>query len=163
MQSLTPQQIRASFVNASRREAAQAPLPPHLDDLAWEDHDVLSWVDPKSPRRAYGVVPTGERVVGLLLRTTNPSAQRPAICTWCEDVKETEDVVLYVAKRAGAAGRNGDTVGTLLHADLSCSRHARRRPGRSEGAGDPEAFIARRVAGLRDRSARFAERVLRAD
>ncbi|MFD1827012.1 MULTISPECIES: FBP domain-containing protein [Mumia] len=159
MHPLTGHQIRASFVNASRREATQAPLPPQLDVVAWDDHDVLGWVDPKNPRRAYVVVPTDGGAVGLILRTTNPSVQRAAICTWCEDVKETDDVVLYVAKRAGAAGRNGDTVGTLIHADLSCSRHARRRPAPSEGAGDPKAFIARRVAGLRERSARFAERV----
>ncbi|WP_370615593.1 FBP domain-containing protein [Mumia sp. Pv 4-285] len=159
MHPLTESQIRASFVNASRRETTQAPLPPNIADLSWDEHDFLGWTDPKAPRRAYAVIPTHDGVVGLLLRTTQPTSQRPAICTWCEDVKETDDVVLYVAKRAGSSGRNGNTVGMLIHADLSCSAKARRRPAPSERAGDPDAFIARRVAGLRERTARFAERV----
>ncbi|TNC42466.1 FBP domain-containing protein [Mumia zhuanghuii] len=159
MQPVTESEIRASFVNASRREATQAPAPPGLDEIDWDARDFLGWVDPQAPRRAYAVVPTTEGPVGLLLRTTQTTGQRPAICTWCEDVKATEDVVLYVAKRAGSAGRNGNTVGTLVHADLACSAHARRRPTRAEGAGDPEAFVARRIAGLRERTVRFAERV----
>ncbi|MGH1565385.1 FBP domain-containing protein [Mumia sp. DW29H23] len=162
MHALTESQIRASFVNASRREASQAPLPPRFPDLGWDELDLLGWVDPKAPRRAYAVVPTADGAVGLLLRTTQPTSQRPAVCTWCEDVEATEDVVLYVAKRAGASGRNGNTVGALVHADLSCSAHARRRPTRAEGALDPVAFVERRVAGLRERTARFAERVITA-
>ena len=159
MQSLTERDLRASFVNASRREATQAPVPSDLDQLEWDDLDVLGWTDPKAPQRAYVVVPTASGPVGLLLRTESRGSTRPALCDWCQDPQATDGVVLYVARRAGAAGRQGNTIGAMMHADLGCSRHARRRPTPEEAGLDPEAFVAGRIDGLRARAARFAERV----
>ena len=159
MLPLTDQQIRSSFVNASRREVAQAPVPPDLDHRVWEDLEVLGWTDPKAPQRAYVVVPTDDGLVGLLLRTQSSGSSRAAICDWCQDSEALDDVVLYVARRAGAAGRQGNTIGTMLHADLSCSRHVRRKPTPQEAPFDPEGFVRDRIAGLSLRAARFSERV----
>jgi hypothetical protein len=159
MHTLTEREIRASFVNASRREAAQAPLPPHLSDLPWDDLDVLGWTDPKAPQRGYAVVSTDAGPVGLLLRTQSRGAPRPAVCDWCQDPEATDDVVLYVARRSGAAGRQGDSIGAMVHADLGCSARARRPPTRRETGRDPDGFVAGRVAGLRERAGRFAARV----
>ncbi|GIG28301.1 FBP domain-containing protein [Cellulomonas marina] len=171
MHALTEQQVRACFVNASRREAASATLP-DLTAQRWDALDLLGWRDRKAPLLAYVVVPVDDEPVGVLLRAADPGtgrARRRGVCAWCADVVATEDVSLYVARRAGAPGRRGDTVGTLVCTDLACSRHVRRTPLLSEvgTASGPElpaartAVVARRTAGLRERSARFVEEVRR--
>ncbi len=169
MHPLTEKQIRASFVNASRREAAQAALPV-LSDLDWDRLDYLGWRDRKAPLLAYAVVPGTAPDGGptsVLLRASDPVGRlrRSGVCAWCEDVVHTEDVSLYVARRAGASGRRGNTVGTLLCTGFACSRNVRRRPTLAEtGRDDDElrvAIVERRIDGLRERSARFVAEVLR--
>ena len=165
MEPLSEKQIRSSFVNASRREAADATLP-RLDELDWDRLDYLGWRDRRAPLAAYAIVPVDGEPVGLLLRSSDRGdKRRRAVCAWCEDVVETADVTLYVARRSGAAGRRGDTVGTLICTEFTCSRNVRRKPTRIEAGSDLESvreeLVARRVAGLRERSARFAAEVLR--
>jgi hypothetical protein len=166
MLPLTENQIRSSFVNASRREVAQATLPP-LDTLDWASLEYLGWRDRKAPLSAYVVAEVDGDPVGVLLRSTEKSAgraRRKAVCQWCTDVLETDDVTLWVARRAGAAGRKGDTIGTLICTQFACSQNVRRRPTRAEIGDDAEgradAVIARRVAELRERSAQFVRAVL---
>jgi len=163
---LTEQQIRASLVNATRREVTQATLP-DLDALDWDRLDYLGWRDRKAPLSAYVVLELGGEPVGVLLRAAERTAsgrRRSGVCAWCEDVVVTADVTLYVARRAGAPGRKGDTVGTLLCTDLGCSRNVRRVPTRAEAGTDEEVraqVVQRRIAGLRERSGRFVAEVLR--
>lgn len=166
MLPLTENQIRSAFVNASRREAAQATLPP-LDTLDWSSLEYLGWRDRKAPLSAYVVAEIDGEPVGVLLRSTENApgrVRRKAVCQWCTDVVETADVTLYVARRAGAAGRKGDTIGTLICTQFACSRNVRRRPTQAEigddAEGRAEAVIARRIAALRERSAQFARGVL---
>ncbi|GAA2483286.1 FBP domain-containing protein [Terrabacter carboxydivorans] len=161
MKPLTENEIRASFVNASRREAKQASLPPDLERLGdrWEQLDLLGWVDRNNPQRAYAVVPVDDEPVGFLLRTSERTRRSSTMCAWCEDVFATNEVSLFVAKRAGAAGREGNSLGTLVHADFSCSAHVRRLPNGMEGGLDPFALVERRVEELRERSSAFARRL----
>ena len=160
MKPLTDNEIRASFVNASRREAKQASLPADLDlGARWESLDYLGWVDRSNPQRAYAVVPVDDEPVGVLLRTAERTRKASAMCAWCEDVFATSEVALFVARRAGAAGREGNSLGTLVHADFSCSVHVRRLPNGMEGGLDPLALVARRVEELRARSSAFARRL----
>ncbi len=162
MDPLTEKQIRTSFVNCSRREAAQLTLPVDLADLRWDRLDVLGWIDRKAPLRSYAVVPVDDEIVGVALRSPERAAtRRRAVCAWCEDVYATGDVSLYVAPRAGAAGRKGDTVGTLICTTFECSRNVRRTPTIIEAGQDPAALVQRRIEGLRERSARFVREVLR--
>jgi hypothetical protein len=162
---LTDQQIRSSFVNASRREVNQAILP-ELASLPWGRLDDLGWRDRKRPLVAYVVLELAGTPTGVVLRGTGPSEgpRRKAVCAWCEDVVVSDDVSLYVARRAGARGRQGDTVGTLICTEFTCSGNVRRPPTRSEvGSDDPadrEALTQRRIAGLQERSARFVSRLL---
>jgi hypothetical protein len=157
---LTDNEIRASFVNASRREAKQANLPADLDlGLRWETLDYLGWVDRSNPQRAYAVVPVDDEPVGLLLRASERTRKASTMCAWCEDVFATSDVTLFVARRAGAAGREGNSLGTLVHADFSCSTHVRRLPNGMEGGLDPLALVERRIEELRARSSAFARRL----
>ena len=55
MHPLTEKQIRSSFVNASKREAADATLP-DLDAVDWDRIDYLGWTDRRAPLAAYVVV-----------------------------------------------------------------------------------------------------------
>ncbi len=163
MHPLTEKQIRDSFVNASRREATQATLP-DLDALEWDRLDYLGWRDRKAPLAAYVVLEVDGQPTGVLLRSGDRSRQRRrAVCAWCEDVVVTDDVTLYVARRGGASGRRGNTIGTLICTDFLCSANVRRPPTRTEAGSDESAralMVARRVEGLRERSTRFVEEIL---
>ncbi|MFS0704620.1 FBP domain-containing protein [Cellulomonas sp. 179-A 9B4 NHS] len=164
MHPLTEKQIRDSFVNASRREATQATLP-DLDALDWDRLDYLGWRDRKAPLAAYVVLEVDGEPTGVLLRSGDRTRhRRRAVCAWCEDVVVTDDVTLYVARRGGASGRRGNTIGTLICTDFLCSANVRRPPTRTEAGSDVEAvraeMVARRIAGLRERSARFVGEVL---
>ncbi|AKU18590.1 FBP domain-containing protein [Luteipulveratus mongoliensis] len=165
MNPLNENEIRKSFVNASRREASQATLP-DLSSLDWDALDYLGWCDEKRPL-SYAVVEIEGVPTGILLRTTVPAkgARRArAMCTWCEDVVETGNVSMYVARRAGASGRRGNTIGTLICTEFGCSRNVRRKPTVSEVGSDDDAdrtaYTDRRIAGLRERSVRFIASVL---
>ncbi|MFJ3384815.1 MULTISPECIES: FBP domain-containing protein [unclassified Curtobacterium] len=152
--------IRASFVNASRKETSDITLPADLDTLSWDDLDYLGWRDPKIGRRAYVVVPTLEGdLVGILFRQAEASPRSRAQCSWCQDVKLPNDVVFYSAKRSGKAGRNGNTVGTLVCQDFECSRNVRKTPPLAYEGFDVEAARLRRIEDLQLRAAGFAAEV----
>ena len=164
MNPLTEKQIRTSFVNASKREAAQATLP-DLDALDWAQLDYLGWYDRKAPLSSYVVLELDGTPTGVLLRSSDAKtgrARSKGVCAWCEDVVVTDDVSLYVARRGGAPGRNGNTIGTLICTDFGCSRNVRRTPTFTEAGNDPlarELIIDRRTTGLRERAARFVAEV----
>ncbi|MFE7404986.1 FBP domain-containing protein [Isoptericola sp. NPDC057559] len=165
MNPLTEKQLRDSLVNATRSER-QRLLPPDLAEVRWDRLEYLGWRDRKQPLAAYVVTWVDDTPVGVLLRSNDGTGRRrAAMCAWCEDVVATNDVQLYVAKRGGAAGRNGDTIGTLICNEFHCSRNARRRPTFAEAGSDDEgvraAIIERRVDSLRDRVRRFLDEVRR--
>jgi hypothetical protein len=170
MTPLTEQQLRASLVNATRSERQRMIVPDlaSMTETDWDRLDYLGWHDRKQPLSAYVVMTLDDAAdaepVGVLLRATERTGpRRAAMCAWCEDVVETRDVQLFVAKRGGAAGRKGDTIGTLICGDFRCSRNARRRPTLAEAGRDDEAvraaIVERRVEGLRERTRRFLDEV----
>jgi hypothetical protein len=159
MLPITPEAVRASFVNASRRELTDMTVP-DLDAVAWHDLTFLGWRDPKVSRRAYAVVPTLDgHIVGVLFRQAEASPRSRAQCSWCQDVKLPNDVVFFSAKRSGPAGRKGDTVGTLVCQDFQCSRNVRKTPPPAYEGYDVEAARLRRMADLQLRVAAFAAEV----
>ncbi|MGK9149299.1 FBP domain-containing protein [Plantibacter flavus] len=157
---LTESQIRASFVNASRKEVSDVNLPVDFSEIDWDTRDVLGWRDKKMPRRAYVVSIVDGEPVGILLRQADASARARPQCTWCQDVTLSNDVVFYSAKRAGQAGKNGDTVGTLVCADFGCSANVRKLPPLAYVGFDAEAARQERIVSLRERAAAFASSVL---
>lgn len=164
MNPLTEAEIRDSFVNASKREKREATLP-KLDELRWERLDALGWQDAKRPQLAYIVVELDDGPVGVMLRTAPPSKlRRRMLCSWCQDTVTADDAMLYVASRAGAAGRKGNTIGTSICASFGCSANVRRTPTASEvGSDDPadrERWTQRRIEVLRERSRHFVGEVL---
>ncbi|WP_420112166.1 FBP domain-containing protein [Pseudactinotalea sp.] len=165
MTPLTDAQIRASFVNATRREITNANLP-DLDDLRWDRLEYLGWRDRKAPLVAYVVIELDDVPTGIVLRAADRSGgRRPAMCAWCEDIVEIDDVHLFTARRAGAVGRKGDSIGTLICGDFRCSKNVRRTPTASEAGSNiaevRELIIADRIEGLRERATAFVAEVAR--
>ncbi|KTR02564.1 FBP domain-containing protein [Curtobacterium luteum] len=160
MLPISEKTIRTSFVNASRKETADITLPDAFEATDWDSLDYLGWRDPKIGRRAYAVVPTLEGdLVGILFRQAEASPRSRAQCSWCQDVKLPNDVVFYSAKRSGKAGRNGNTVGTLVCHHFQCSRNVRKLPPPAYEGYDVEAARLQRIEDLRLRAASFAAEV----
>jgi len=152
--------IKATFVNASRKVVADITVPPGLDTIDWTGLDYLGWIDPKMKRRSYAVVPVDGEPVGIVLRQADASPRRRAQCSWCRDVKLPNDVVLYSAQRAGAAGRNGDTVAIWICAEFQCSANVRKLPSMAYIGFDVAAARQERIGMLQQRSAGFITEIL---
>ena len=88
---------------------------------------MLGWRDPKAPLRGYLVTEVDEEPVGLAVRAadTRMSSRTAAMCLLCQTGRSGDAVSLFTARRAGEAGRNGNTVGTYICADLGCSHRVR--------------------------------------
>ena len=160
MLPLTEKAIRESFVNASRKEVSDLTLPEGFGDIDWDRLDYLGWRDRKIARRAYVVVPNADGIMGILLKRAEATPRARAQCSWCQDVQLPNDVVFYAAKRSGQAGRNGNTVGTLVCADFECSSNVRKLPPLAYVGFDRDAAREERIASLRGRAAGFAGSVL---
>lgn len=129
MRPLTEQDIRASFVNCSKGEAKRLPTPRDLDLRPWDQLDFLGWRDPGAPDRSYLVTEHGGRPVGVALRY--PPSQRGflhrSMCSLCLTTHPGGGVSLMTARKAGAAGREGNSVGVYMCTDLACSLYVRGR------------------------------------
>ncbi|MFE1291438.1 FBP domain-containing protein [Streptomyces sp. NPDC058751] len=155
MRPLTEQAVRDSFVNCSRGEAKRLATPRDLGELPWDDLDFLGWRDPGAPDRSYLVAELEGDLVGVALRL--PSSRRGflhrSMCSLCLTTHPGGGVSLMTARKAGAAGREGNSVGIYVCADLACSLYLRgkRSPGpgsRFEESLTTEQQIARTVGHL---------------
>ncbi|MFI8933007.1 FBP domain-containing protein [Streptomyces sp. NPDC053474] len=130
MEPLGEKEIRASFVNCSKGEARRLALPPGFAETPWDDLDFLGWRDPKAPERGYVVARqdgSGE-LVGVALRASagaRRSLLKSSICSVCVTPQAGSGITLFVAPRAGEAGRQGNSVGLYICADLACSLYVR--------------------------------------
>ncbi|GAA0464894.1 hypothetical protein Aca07nite_79350 [Actinoplanes capillaceus] len=130
MLALGEREIRSSFVNCSKGEASRIKMPPGLSDgsIPWNDLDFLGWTDPGAPMRALLVAPGEGGPTGIVLRrpeAMRASATRSSMCRVCLTDHAASGVSLFVAPLAGAAGRNGNSVGEYLCSDLACSLYLR--------------------------------------
>jgi hypothetical protein len=159
MHALSEDAVRASLLNATVRERKALVLPPGFPDLPWDDLDHLGWRDPRQPLTGYVVALVDGAPAGVLLRQAERTPRARAQCSWCEDVQLPNDVVFFSARRAGDAGRRGDTVGTLVCAGFECSRNVRRMPVLAYPGFDREAERLRRIAALREHVDTFLRRI----
>ncbi|MCX5381235.1 FBP domain-containing protein [Streptomyces sp. NBC_00091] len=153
MEPLTEKQIRSSFVNCTKGEAARLRLPLDFAELPWQDLDFLGWVDPGAPLRAHLVVPRPEGPLGISLRVpaaTRTSAMKSSLCQICLTGHASSGVTLLAAPLAGARGREGNTVGTYICADLACSLYVRgkRQPKLRAGRQEESLTVEERLARL---------------
>ena len=150
---LTETEIRAAFVNCSKGEAKRLPVPHDLRERPWDDLDYLGWRDPQSPVRAYLVAELDGRTQALVLRCPSSTGQpRRTMCSMCL-TSPASGVSLMVAPKAGAAGKQGNSVGTYVCSDLACSLYLRGLKDAGPGARlnesiTVEAKVERTVANL---------------
>ncbi|MGY1802800.1 FBP domain-containing protein [Blastococcus sp. SYSU D00922] len=163
MHALTEQQIRRSFLNCSQGEAKGLTLPRDFADLDWSSLELLGWRDPKAPLRGYLVVEADDRPVGIAVRAAESrmSVRTTAMCLLCQTTQSGDAVSLFTAKRTGAAGRNGNTVGTYICADLACAQRVRTEIPPWLQDRNPDEVVAERAAELRERVSGFVEAVRR--
>ncbi|GIH17255.1 hypothetical protein Raf01_54270 [Rugosimonospora africana] len=150
------------MVNCSRGEAASMTLPRELAAVDWGTLDFLGWRDPKAPLRGYLVVWRDGKAVGVQLRAAESkmSGRVAAMCSLCRTGQPASNVSLFVARRTGQAGRNGNTVGTYICADLVCCRNVRLDKPSATLHPDPGLTIDERVERLRTRTDSFIDEVL---
>ena len=122
----------------------------------------LSAMLAERPTIAERVVETGERPVGIAVRAADSrmSGRTAATCLLCQTTQSGDAVSLFTAKRTGQAGRNGNTVGTYMCADLACSRRVRTEIPPWLRERDPAEVVAERAAELRERVQGFVAAVL---
>ncbi|MGY1838778.1 MULTISPECIES: FBP domain-containing protein [unclassified Modestobacter] len=165
MQALSEAAIRRSLVNCSRSEAAAMTLPRDIDDVDWPAVDVLGWRDPKAELRGWLVHEHEGRPVGVALRAadTKMSSRRSAMCLLCHTVQSADAISLFTARRVGEAGRNGNTIGTYVCADLRCAGRVREVPPSAQHLDEELQALAvqEQAEGLRQRLAAFTADVLR--
>ena len=165
MHALTEAAIRRSLVNCSRSEAAALTPPRDLHELDWASLEVLGWRDPKAELRGYLVHEQDDGVVGLALRAadTKMSSRRSAMCLLCQTVRSAAEISLFTARRAGEAGRNGNTVGTYICADLDCAHQVLTVPPSAQHLDEElqALAVAEQVEGLHRRLRAFTADVTR--
>ncbi|XKF77525.1 FBP domain-containing protein [Glutamicibacter arilaitensis] len=162
MQPLTEKTIRSSFLNASRSETKKLTLPENFSTLDWENLEYLGWRDPKMPQRGYLIHSnsTGQ-IRALLLRSADGLRKRSsvAMCDICRDVNIPCYVSMFSTRRAGQAGRDGDTLGTMICANFECSTNVRIPPPKNPIYPDPMVVVAERIKLLEERVNSFISRV----
>ncbi len=135
MRPITEETLRASLVNATRGEAQQLNLPRDFAELPWPDLDFLGWRDPGAPERSWLVAERDGGPVGLSLRIASGGARgftARSMCSICMTTRTGGGVALMTARRTGAAGRQGNSIGQYMCGDLACSLYVR---GRKQAAG----------------------------
>ena len=125
MRPLGEPAIRASFVNCTKGEAKRITLPRDLDTRPWADLDFLGWTDPSGSERAYLVAEADAGPVGVVLRAARQGAARRSMCSLCLTTHSGGGVLLMTARKAGLSGRQGNSAGTYICADLACSLYLR--------------------------------------
>ena len=155
MRPIDERTLRASFINASRKEVSDLTLPAGIADLDFDRLDYLGWVDPKLPRRSYVVAWVDDVATGVILQRAEQRVIARAQCSWCEDVTLRNDVQLYAARKAGPAGRKGDTIGTLVCTEFGCSKNVRVLPPLAYDGYDRELARELRILKLQEHVSAF--------
>ncbi|MFD3655061.1 FBP domain-containing protein [Streptomyces sp. NPDC058620] len=164
MEPLSERDIRSSFVNCTKGEAARLKLPLDFGELPWEDLDFLGWVDPGAPLRAHVVLPRANGPLGFSLRVPSvrrTSAVKSSLCQICLTGHASSGVSLLAAPLAGAKGREGNTVGVYICADLACPLYVRgkRQPKLRTGRYEESLTVEERLARMAGNLDAFAAKV----
>ncbi|MFE1796490.1 FBP domain-containing protein [Streptomyces sp. NPDC059517] len=162
MKPLTEQEIRSSFVNCSKGEAKRLFVPHDLADRPWDDLDFLGWRDPGAPDRSHLVTERSGGPAGVTLRF--PSQQRGfmhrSMCSLCLTTHPGNGVSLMTARKVGPAGREGNSVGVYICADLACSLYVRGKKLPGPGARFEESLtVEEQVARMNGRLSSFLDRL----
>ncbi|WP_328407902.1 FBP domain-containing protein [Streptomyces violaceus] len=162
MKPLTEQDIRTSFINCSKGEAKRLAVPRDLGERPWDDLDFLGWRDPGAPDRSYLVTEREGRLVGVTMRF-QPARRGPlqrSMCSLCLTTHPRGGVSLMTARKAGAAGREGNSVGVYMCTDLACSLYVRGKKVPESGSRLEESLtLAEQIDRTTDGLAAFLDKV----
>ncbi|MEU9761305.1 FBP domain-containing protein [Streptomyces sp. NPDC047987] len=164
MEPLTERQIRSSFVNCTKGDAVRLRLPLDFAELPWEELDFLGWVDPGAPLKAHLVLPRMEGPLGISLRVPamrRTSVVKSSLCQICLTGHASSGVALLAAPLAGSRGREGNTVGVYICADLACPLYVRgkRQPKLRAGRYEESLGLDERLARMSDNLDAFVVKV----
>lgn len=164
MTTLDAEAVRRAMINCSKGDTKRMNLTDGVVGTDLDTVEYVAWHDPRIPQQAYLVAVHEGALVGVLLRRAAGGARRTAMCALCRTTHSGGNVSLFTAPRTGAAGRQGNTIGTYICDDLACPRNARleRAPhlGMTPELGRP---VAERVAGLRTRLDVFLSSIQQGD
>ncbi len=160
MRPLEPSDIRLAIINIDDDERKDIPIP-GLHETMWDQREFLGWRDPEKPHRGYLVFWQDDQPVGVRVRAAQSPmpAGRPAMCSLCHTQQPAPQVSLFVAPKAGPAGRRGDTVGTYLCRDLSCPTLMRQKTDELGHTIDSDSVRRMIAEGVITRLAGFTARV----
>lgn len=159
MRALTEDDIRAAFVNAGPDDLRLVALPADFMLMDWDHLDFLAWRDPRTRGRGYLIAEVDGEPTGIVLRASEGiSRARSAMCNLCHTMQPADQVALYTARKAGASGSHGDSVGTYICRDLSC--HENVRLAAPLAPSEIRASVDMKIDGTRRRIEAFVERVL---
>lgn len=127
--------------------------------IDWDYLDFFAWRDPASPRRGYVLTQHEGKVSGIVLRASDPGRGSSGLCNICHALQPGNQVVLFSARRAGDAGRRGDSIGTYICADLSCHENVRLAHPLAPNEIRADGQADYRLDGTRRRMEAFAARV----
>jgi hypothetical protein len=159
MREVTEEQLRTCFVNATRRELEQLPMP-GLHETIWHEREYLGWRDQRSSRLGYVVHWRADELIGMVVHAA-PGGLRPgiaAMCSLCHSMQPATQVRMFSARLASLDGDTGSSIGTYICDDLACSHIIRSGPAHLTSP----ARIAARGEALLERLTRFTARVERA-
>ena len=129
MRPLTEDEIRAAFVNAGPDELKLVTLPADFMLTDWDHLDFFAWRDPRTRGRGYLIAEVEGEPTGVVLRASDGTSHaRSAMCNLCHTMQPADQVALFTARKAGAAGSHGDSIGTYICRDLSCHENVRLAP-----------------------------------
>ncbi|WP_306232345.1 FBP domain-containing protein [Agrococcus beijingensis] len=156
MREVTADELLGSFVNATRRELEQLPLP-GLHETIWSEREYLGWRDQRSSRVGYIVHWREDALIGVVVRGA-PGGLRPgvaAMCSLCHSTQPATQVRMFTARLATLDGDTGSSIGTYICDDLACSHIIRSGPPHLTSP----ARVAARGAAMLERLTRFSARV----
>lgn len=159
MHAMTEEDVRDSMVNGTVDELRVMALPGEFVLADWDHLDFYAWRDPRTRGRGYLVAEIDGEARGVVLRAAEGvSKARSALCNLCHTMQPGDQVTMFNARRAGAAGEHGDSFGTYICADLSCHENVRLAPPLAPS--ELRASVDRRIDGTRERVEAFVARVL---
>lgn len=123
---MTQDEVFASFVNATDDELRVASPPHDFPLIEWDHTDFLAWADPHAAGRGYIVAEIDGEAVGVVLRRAKGTSRAVhSFCNLCRTMQPGNQVALFSMRRAGDAGRDGNSVATYICTDLSCHENVR--------------------------------------
>ena len=159
MKALTVDDARAALANVTDGERRRLSVPTPFLLLDWDHTDFVAWRDPNIADRGYIIVEHDGAATGIMVRAAAPGSRGHAgICNLCHSLQPGDQVTSFTAKRGGAAGERGDSIGTMICADLTC--HENVRLAAPLAPGELRGDVDQRIDGTRSRVENFVLRVL---